>query len=373
MDKRAKVTARLEQALQRLDSYRSTDSAGAEHSPRGASQVGLDAKVVVTGLADNACSSTPRSTAGSLRDCQPQDPADGQLLEQENDWIAATASQLPETVSADNFAADVHDLLARREYATGIPVAKESAASAKEGSGKSSRARHTKASAKSGEGQMGRVRWRVSRRVALLAAGLALLLVTGSVFVMKLRAPARAQPISPPAAIAPVASVTPSAQAAGASGVPNAAAVVIVHVVGEVNSPGIVELASGSRVKEAVAAAGGATSNADLAMVNLARVVVDGEQIQIPAPGEQVAQPGAAAGSAGSSPAGGGAQSGPAVSLNKADASQLDTLPGIGPVLAQRIVQWRTEHGRFSDISELTEVPGIGQALFARLQGLVTL
>jgi competence protein ComEA len=158
---------------------------------------------------------------------------------------------------------------------------------------------------------------------------------------------------------------------AGASGV------LVVHVVGQVRAPGVYRMAGGSRVGDAVVAAGGATRAADLAAVNLARVLVDGEQVVVPRPGESVsAQGGAgpAAGTSGSSGgAGGPAPAGGKVSLNSADLSALDTLPGVGPVLAQRILDWRTEHGRFTSVEELGEVSGIGEKLLAQLTPKVTL
>lgn len=132
---------------------------------------------------------------------------------------------------------------------------------------------------------------------------------------------------------------------------------VVVHVVGEVAEPGVVELPAGARVSEAVEAAGGATREASLGAVNLARVVEDGEQILVPGP--------AAKTTADAQPAD------PRLDLNTADAVQLEQLPGIGPVLAERILAWRTEHGRFSSVAELAEVSGIGPSLLARLSELV--
>ncbi|KRE41159.1 competence protein ComEA [Knoellia sp. Soil729] len=162
------------------------------------------------------------------------------------------------------------------------------------------------------------------------------------------------------------------------------AGLVVVHVVGQVDKPGVYRLRAGVRVGDAVTAAGGATRGADLAAVNLARILVDGEQIVVPKPGELVAAPGPG-GSGSSGVAGGGGSSGSAggaggtgatngkVSLNSADLSALDTLPGVGPVLAQRILDWRTEHGRFTTIEELGEVSGIGDKLLAQLSPKVTL
>lgn len=137
---------------------------------------------------------------------------------------------------------------------------------------------------------------------------------------------------------------------------------VVVHVVGQVQQPGVVTLPDGSRVADAVDAAGGAGPEADMSAVNLARVLVDGEQVVVPRPGEVITPvSGAGAGT------GGGL-----LNLNVADVGALDGLPGIGPVLAQRIVDWRTEHERFSAVEELTEVSGIGPALLEGVRDLVT-
>ena len=164
----------------------------------------------------------------------------------------------------------------------------------------------------------------------------------------------------------------------GGAGAGGAAASVVVHVVGQVRRPGVQHLPVGSRVEDAVKAAGGATPKADLARVNLARVLVDGEQVRVPAPGDPdppVGGVGGSSGGGGAAPgAGGGAAgtSGP-VSINTADLAGLDTLPGVGPVLAQRILDWRGEHGRFTTVDELGEVSGIGEKLLAQLRPLVTL
>jgi len=156
---------------------------------------------------------------------------------------------------------------------------------------------------------------------------------------------------------------------------------VTVHVVGQVKAPGVFQLPAGARVADAVAKAGGALKGADLASVNLARVLIDGEQVRVPKPGEVVVPPGSGtggaaagagppggpgSGAAGASGAGGGV--GGKLDLNTATAAQLEELPGVGPVLAQRIVDWRTEHGRFASVDELGEVSGIGEKIFAELQ-----
>jgi len=133
---------------------------------------------------------------------------------------------------------------------------------------------------------------------------------------------------------------------------------VVVHVVGQVVNPGVVRLPAGARVTDAIAAAGGAAGDADLTAVNLARVLVDGEQILVPRPGEAVTPP--------QRPAGDAADV--LVDLNAATLADLDALPGIGPVLAQRVLDWRTAHGRFADVEELAEVPGIGPSVLAGLR-----
>lgn len=135
---------------------------------------------------------------------------------------------------------------------------------------------------------------------------------------------------------------------------------VVVAVAGKVRTPGLVRLPAGSRVDDAVRAAGGPVPGADLGLLNLARRLVDGEQVLVGV------EPPAGA------PAAGGAAAGGLLNLNAASASDLDGLPGIGPVLAQRIVDWRTENGRFASVDQLREVTGIGEAKFQDLQAKVT-
>lgn len=164
------------------------------------------------------------------------------------------------------------------------------------------------------------------------------------------------------------AGVEASATPLAAVGVTGAAlpgsGTLLVHVVGQVRHPGLVRLSAGARVADAVAAAGGAAVRADLAGVNLARVLVDGEQLRVPALGEAAAP----ATATGASVAVG---AGSPVDLNHADTSALDALPGIGPVMAQRIVDYRTQHGTFRRIEELAEIPGIGERTLERLRPLV--
>ena len=140
----------------------------------------------------------------------------------------------------------------------------------------------------------------------------------------------------------------------------------VVHVTGAVRHPGLVELPAGSRVDAALSAAGGATHKADLASVNLARRLVDGEQIIVLRKGQGTAPLGGPG-----PPADGSASPSQPVDLNTATLEQLDGLPGVGPVLAQRIIDWRTAHTRFSSVDELSEVSGIGEKTLADLRPLV--
>lgn len=143
----------------------------------------------------------------------------------------------------------------------------------------------------------------------------------------------------------------------------------LVHVLGAVAAPGLVELSPGSRVVDAVAAAGGFTADADPAGVNLARLVTDGEQLVVLAVGQAppVGPTGTATGGAGAVGADG------VVHLNTADVAALDTLPRIGPALAQRILDWRDANGPFTSVDQLLDVAGIGDAVFSGLVDKVAL
>ncbi|WP_367918386.1 ComEA family DNA-binding protein, partial [Nocardioides ginsengisoli] len=159
------------------------------------------------------------------------------------------------------------------------------------------------------------------------------------------------------------AATPPAAPAAAGPAAPSAAASVTVDVTGKVRHPGIVVLAAGARVTDALAAAGGARRGVSLRSLNLARVLVDGEQIVVGGPPGPV--------SAAAPPAASGAPAA-LVNLNTADQAQLETLPQVGPVTAQAILAWRTEHGGFSSVDELLEVDGIGPKTLDRLLAYVT-
>lgn len=163
--------------------------------------------------------------------------------------------------------------------------------------------------------------------------------------------------------------VTPSAVPRAVSPRPagTAAERVLVHVTGAVRRPGLVSLAPGARVVEAVAAAGGAADDADIAAVNLARPVADGEQLAVP----RVGEPPPAGSAAGRAPGGGGAAGEAQVNLNTATQVELESLPRIGPALAQRILDWRQANGRFGKPADLLKVSGIGQKLFDGLKDRV--
>jgi competence protein ComEA len=147
-----------------------------------------------------------------------------------------------------------------------------------------------------------------------------------------------------------------SGQAVGVDAPP-----LLVHVLGAVAAPGLVELSPGARVVDAVAAAGGFTPDADPAGVNLARLVTDGEQLVVLAVGQVPPVGPAATGTGG------------AVHLNTADVAALDTLPRIGPALAQRILDWRDANGPFTSVDQLLDVAGIGDAVFSGLVDKVAL
>ena len=213
----------------------------------------------------------------------------------------------------------------------------------------------------------------------ILALALALRAVLVSTGAGSHAAPAAAAgasaPMRPPptgAAASPAMNPT-TGPAAGPGGLSTTSGSVVVHVTGAVSRPGVVTLPPGSRVTDAINAVGGASAEEDTQQLNLARVLSDGEQIRVPRIGEVLPDPapqpgGATAPGARTAPgkSGDGGASG-TVNINTASASELEKLPGIGPALAQRIVEYRDSHGPFASVDSLTDVPGIGKA---KLEGL---
>jgi len=172
-------------------------------------------------------------------------------------------------------------------------------------------------------------------------------------------------PSSPPELSLPFASTTLALEASSTAS--TGPAVLVVHVAGAVVAPGVHELPPGSRVVDAVAAAGGLAPHADGSRLNLAAPVADGERIYVPAVGEGPPPEVPSASGAGT----GGRRAGP-VDLNTADEAALDALPGIGPATAAAIVEHRREIGRFTSVDQLLDVRGIGEAKLEQLRSLVT-
>ena len=168
-----------------------------------------------------------------------------------------------------------------------------------------------------------------------------------------------------------LSSASPAPPAALPSPSPSAPDVVV-YVCGAVRSPGVVRLPSTARVADALQIAGGATSSAELSAVNLAARLTDGQQIIVPRRGEAPAAGGAAASA--TSGAAGSTVAGPAapININTASLEELDTLDGVGPATAQKIIDYRTANGGFKTIDEIKEVSGIGDAKFAAMKDSVT-
>jgi competence protein ComEA len=195
------------------------------------------------------------------------------------------------------------------------------------------------------------------------AAGLAVLAAAAVALTVSFawRAHATPAPLTPTAA---TASSTASTRQPSSSATTSAPSVVVVDVAGKVHHPGVVRLPNGSRVVDAIRAAGGAQRGVDLTSLNLAAQLQDGAQILVGVVGSSPV--GAPSGGPGAATQPAGTSSAP-LDLNSATLDQLETLPGIGPSLGQRIIDWRTAHGRFTTVDELREVSGIGDARFADL------
>ena len=200
----------------------------------------------------------------------------------------------------------------------------------------------------------------VSRSTAfvLVSALLAILVLAGSRL-------ARTGTASAPEIVAPLEPVSSGSAT-------SARAVLVVHVVGAVRRPGLYRLREGARVADAVARAGGSTRRAELAALNLAAPLVDGVQVLVPervaVAGSEVPEDELEAGAPDAAIAGLGSK----VSLATATAEELDELPGVGPVTAQKILDYRAEHGPFGSVDELDAVPGVGPTRVEQLRDLVT-
>jgi len=216
-----------------------------------------------------------------------------------------------------------------------------------------------------GEGEDPPAADRTSLRAVLIAVAATALAAWGVVHLTSGGTPSALElvPGTPVASVSgvvpgPSGSASASGATAGVSPQASAADVVIVQVVGQVRRPGLVTLPRGSRVADALAAAGGLVRGGSSGGLNLARMVADGEQVVVSP--DAVAAPGPAVSDGGAASA--------VVDLNSATASDLDTLPGVGPVMAGRILDWRTAHGRFTSVDQLREVSGIGARTFERLK-----
>lgn len=221
-----------------------------------------------------------------------------------------------------------------------------------------------------------RTRWRTGKRAGVLIASTAMILAGWFWWSAAANSP-QAVPLSavssaaggsqsPPAATDSGTLATDTSTAEG----PEVGGKIVIHVAGAVQKPGVVELPAGSRIHEAVAGAGGSLPGADLNRLNLAAVLTDGQKVHVPLVGEQLSvEP---AKDADGDAAGSGAAPTDRINLNTASVDELGTLPRVGPVLAQRIVDWRKEHGDFKTVEELDAVDGVGPKMLEALLPHVT-
>lgn len=187
--------------------------------------------------------------------------------------------------------------------------------------------------------------------MAIYAVCAAVVLVLGWRALGKDSAGSQPQAVKAPAVVRPAAST--------------ASAALRIYVVGEVKQPGVYRLPATARVEDAVSSAGGATVKADLAAINLASKVTDGQQIIVPKHGQQAAVVG------GGGAVGGGASAASPdaqIDLNNATTEQLDTLDGVGPATAKKILEYRAQHGPFKSVSDLARIPGIGPKKLAAMK-----
>ncbi|GAA4701121.1 competence protein ComEA [Promicromonospora umidemergens] len=309
----------------------------------------------------------PETVQQRLPDPWPFSPVPGPG-DRDGDDLPPAPSAVP--AARDQPGADTDELVARlraRRSASGVAAAYAAA----HGHPADPRVEH------------GARRWALTGTTAVVAVVAVLLLAVG-VAVLSLRGdgveplagvvaganPAGDEPVgqqsgggaeSPPASGEPAPAAPETDAGSDAGPEPSGAASgLLVHVVGEVAEPGLVTVPDGARVADALQAAGGTTGKADLTAVNLARTVVDGEQLYVPRPGEPV--PGPTPGTGAAPGTGAGPSAGGTVDINAADAAALEELPGVGPSIAHAIVEWRETNGPFASVDELEDVPGIGPA-----------
>ncbi len=196
-----------------------------------------------------------------------------------------------------------------------------------------------------------------ARRHLVVVVALVLLGLVGSGWALL-----RARPVAIASPAPVVTSTVPSAEPSPSV---SARRDIVVHVIGAVRRPGLVELPEGARVAEAIDLAGGIRGNADPGELNLAQVLADGEQIVVGTRKKPVGEVRGGSGGSGGGAGDGGA--GTVLDLNRATQAELETLPGVGPVTAGKILAWRTEHGRFGKVEELQEVSGIGPKTYAEI------
>ncbi|MFC4906518.1 helix-hairpin-helix domain-containing protein [Actinomadura gamaensis] len=209
-------------------------------------------------------------------------------------------------------------------------------------------------------------------RALLIVGAIAVLVAVGYLWMARPRPEAvTASAATTPSLAASLSSSSSSSGRSATSAVPSAASQLVVQVIGKVRRPGVLTLASGARVADALNAAGGVRPGADTGALNLARKLMDGEQIAVgvhppaPPPGQSPAPPSSTVPGAATPP-------GTPLDLNSATAEQLDQLPGVGPVLARRITDYRTQHGAFRTVDQLQDVPGIGARRLTDLKPLLT-
>ena len=210
--------------------------------------------------------------------------------------------------------------------------------------------------------------WRVSGSTVRGLVSLALAATAGALVMVIVGWPRGAAAPVEPTAIAVDGASTPQSVLVQPSATATSTGAVVVDVDGAVRRPGVVELPEGSRVVDALKAVGGVKPNGDTGALNLAQTLIDGEQVVVPRQGAAppLTDPSDPAGTIAGTP-----PTGALIDLNTATAAELEVLPGIGPVLAAAIVDWRTQNGGFTSIDQLEEVSGIGAATYADLAPLV--